>query len=197
MTLLRACVAGLLWLSSSVFAASLVTSGVTFDQQSGLYTYRYSIDATDLPSPDFVEFAILAEHGGDPLLPRPPSYGSNTGWRLQIASGGWYREDINVNGTFYMWSGLTPVTGVAQYDFWFTSTEAPDTSGQNNYFIWASTTMGPENLPLDFGMVIGPNIHYVAPPPVPEPASAVLLVLGLAALGGAWRYRSPSATLAT
>ena len=197
MNLLRLCFAGLLCLSGQVFGASLVTSSVSFDQQSGYYTYRYTIDAADLPSPDFVQFGVVYSHAGDPTWSRPPTYGSNTGWRLEIAAGGWYRDDVNVNGSFYQWSGLTPVQGVSQLEFWFTSLDAPDTSGQNNYFIWAPSTMGPENLPLDFGQVIGPNIRYVAPPPVPEPASALLLVVGLAALGGAWRYRSPSTTRAT
>lgn len=197
MTLRRAWIAGLLWLSGQAFAASLVTGDVSFNQQSGLYTYTYTIDAANLPSPDFIEFGIVASHAGDWSLPMPPSYGTNTGWNLVLASGGWFRDDVNVNGIFYMWQGLTPVQGISQLQFWFTSTEAPDTSGQNNYFIWTNTTYGPENLPLDFGLVVGPNSNYVAPPPVPEPASALLFALGLAALGGAWRYRSPSTTFAT
>lgn len=187
MTCRQAWVVGLLWLSSNVFADSLVTGQVSFNAESGLYTYTYTLDAADLPSPDFIEFAVVASHSGDPRLPLPPSYGSNTGWRLEIASGGWFQEDINVNGTFYMWKGLTPVQGVPQLEFWFTSTEAPDTSGQNNYFIWTATTYGPQNLPLDFGRVVGPNIDYVAPPPVPEPATAMLMALGL--LGVGWARR--------
>lgn len=178
----------LLWLSSPAFADPLVTGDVSFDEQSGYYTYTYTINAADLPTPDLVQFGIVADYSGTPVWPRPPTYASNTDWVLEVSYGGWYREDIDVNGTFYKWRGLTP-QAAPQLVFWFSTLEAPDTSGRNNYYIWTPSTMGPENLPLDFGRVVGPNMRYVAPPPIPEPASAVLMALGLGVVARTARGR--------
>ncbi|MET0518774.1 MAG: PEP-CTERM sorting domain-containing protein, partial [Burkholderiaceae bacterium] len=63
-----------------------------------------------------------------------------------------------------------------------TTERAPDSSGRNNYSVWAEHGESLPNQPWEFGQIVGPDLS-VPVVMVPEPAQSLLLLIGLGLLG--------------
>ncbi|WP_377161174.1 PEP-CTERM sorting domain-containing protein [Roseateles sp. UC29_93] len=188
MKLMRLLILCLAWLSGAAQSAPAVTGDVTFSQLTGLYTYTYVLDTSQLPSGGFHEFGVLSNSTPSHDAPRWVSHTEPAGWDLYLAVGGWTQPGIEVAGSFWMWVTLTPETDPGKLmTFSFSTTHAPDTGTANNFFIYSGANAGPENLPVDFGRIVGPDLTVPIPIAVPEPATMLLWVVGLAALG--WMQR--------
>lgn len=174
------------WMSAfTAQAAPAVTGDVSFDQASGLYTYSYVLDTSELPPGGFHQFAVLSNKYPTHSAPRWISHTAPEGWNLVLSVGGWSQPGIQVYGSFWAWESITPETDPDKLlSFSFTTSHAPDTSTANNYFIYSGPNAGPDNLPVDFGRIVGPDLAF----PVPEPTTVLMWMAGLAVL--AWTQRT-------
>lgn len=178
----------LAWMGSAVQAAVPVTGDVSFDASSGLYTYSYVVDTDVLTAGGNLEFAILSNSTPSHHAPLPVAHTEPQGWNLLLAVGGWAQPPIQVHGSSWMWLAINnPVNPGELLTFSFSTPHAPDTGSANNYFVYASRAAGPDNLPVSFGRVAGPDltIPVVEPTVVPEPASLLLWLAGALVLGRA------------
>ncbi|WP_197507025.1 hypothetical protein [Mitsuaria sp. 7] len=175
----------LVWVSGAVYANAPVTSEVTFNQVTRLYTYTYVLDTDALPEGGFRELAIRSNYIASFYAPWPASHSEPEGWNFALAVGGWTQDGVPVYGSFWTWGSRTydvDPGGLLTYSF--STRIAPDTGTDINFFVYSGVNAGPENLPVAFGRVVGPDLNhaFATPTYVPEPATMLLWVIGLIGL---------------
>jgi hypothetical protein len=158
--------------------ADLLTGTVSYDSQTHLYIYSYTLDNRAGPGA-INELNILVAPGMTNYSLKPAALASPAGWQTGTSiSGGIANPPYHEVGTFWYWlswSGLS--VGDTQSGFRFASPFGPSTGTANNYFLFSDVVADspPYNGIVEYG-------HIVAPQITPEPATHVLLGLALAAL---------------
>jgi len=171
--------------------AAILSGNVSFDSNTGLYTYSYSLDNTSGPGA-IKELSVLVDSSQNRVSAPPASFASPTGWSSrQAVSGTSADSPLNEFGAFWQWwaNQALPV-GNTMTGFSFTTAFAPVTGSANNYFLWSNSyTGGPSAIGnggiVEWGHVVAPN--FVAA--VPIPAAAWLFGSGLMGLIGLARRK--------
>lgn len=176
----------------STHATSILSGEVTFDSQSSLYTYTYTLDTTALTS-NTIEVGVLQNvalnYGPPPVSHTQPS----SDWIFATSGGGLQNSgDSNIFGSFWQWTHnyfAPSASNTGLLVFSVTTTRGANTSPANNYFIFdGGATTGPAENPgfFEVGHIVGPEFVNIPLPPVssvPEPQAYPMLVAGLALLG--------------
>lgn len=171
--------------------AAMLSGNVSFDSESGLFTYSYTLDNTaGLAS--IKELAVLVDSSQATVSTPPLSFTTPAGWSFSGAvSGSSASSPLNEYGAFWLWyaSQALPVGG-AMSGFSFTTSFAPDTGTANNYFLWSNSYSGGPSMIgnggiLEWGHIVAPD--FSASAVVPIPAAAWLFGAGLLGLIGVAR----------
>lgn len=164
--------------------AALLNGSYSYDANSGLYTYDYTLD-NSAGTGHITVLSILISDEYDFSL-QPDSSTSPTGWSLDTATGG--DCDTIGCGTFFQWNTLGSLPpGDTLSGFSFTTAHAPSTHNPNNYGVFSDGDY------VEYGYIVAPDIEGTTPPAVPLPAAVVLLssgLMGLLAVGTGRRKRS-------
>lgn len=169
-----------------------VTGDVSFDSATKLYTYTYEVDFSGYPETGTLIFGLFYHR----YLPETPvAHTQPEGWYMGMAYGGWFSE--NLNGQVLQWLPFdlqAPRNLTEPVTFSFTTPRgpgtAPDTDLVPNYYIYTGRV--PNNYPNVFGHVVGPDLFWTPPTPpspVPEPSSALFLLVGVGALAALASHR--------
>lgn len=183
--LINSCFLFLLIISAQARATPLLTGSVSFDDLTDLYTYTYTIDATQ--NDTITELSILQNLGFHFSRPLPVSHTQPEGWNFTIAAGG-ISEPIEdyIRGSFWTWQKTSEAQDLDLLTFSFTTERGVNTTELNNYFIFDPFgTTGPPAFPgVTVGRIVGPEfvtINEVSP--VPENEIFAMMVAGLGLLG--------------
>jgi hypothetical protein len=174
--------------------AATLSGNVSFDPNTGLYTYSYILDNTSGPAA-IKELSILFDSSQASVSPPPHSYTTPSGWSFgQAVSGSSADSPLNEYGAFWQWyaSQVLP-TGSTMSGFSFTTPFAPVTGSDNNYFLWSNSYTGGPSLIgnggiVEWGHIVAPD--FSAPAAVPVPAAAWLFGSGLLGLFGVARRKA-------
>jgi len=168
--------------------AAILSGNVSFDSNTGLYTYSYTLDNTTGPAV-IKELSILFDSSQNSVSAPPHSFTTPTGWSFgEAVSGSSADSPLNEFGAFWQWYGSQALpTGSAMGGFSFTTPFAPVTGSANNYFLWSNSyTGGPSSIGnggiVEWGHIVAPN--FSAPTAVPVPAAVWLFASGLLGLVG-------------
>ncbi|KQT33211.1 hypothetical protein [Methylophilus sp. Leaf414] len=172
----------------NVYAANLLTGEVTYNNDTKLYTYTYTLDTTTLLD-HIVNISILQNLGFDwshplPVVHTEPAVGD---WMFKMSAGGLSNSGaLNIYGTFWTWEHnyfSESVSNVGNLVFSITTPRGVNTSTANNYFIYnGGATTGPsENAGfIEIGHIVGPEfINFTPPVAVPEQQVYVMMIVGL------------------
>lgn len=169
--------------------AAMLSGNVSFDSDSGLYTYSYVLDNT-AGLAAIKELSVLVDGSQDKLTQTPLSHTSPSAWSLREAvSGSSADSPLNEFGTFWQWyAGPALSIGETMSGFSFTTSVAPVIGSANNYFLWSNSyTGGPSGIGnggiVEWGHIVAPDFG-AAVAPVPVPAAVWLFGSGLAGLFG-------------
>ncbi len=168
---------------------AILSGSVSFDSNTGLYTYSYSLDNTTGPA-TLNELSVIIDSSQNRINRYPLSYTEPSGTGFGIAVSGTSADPpLNEFGIIWDWSMELPV-GNTLSGFSFTTAVVPVSGTANNYFLWSSFyTGGP---PLIGGGGIVEYGHIVAPDygaTVPIPAAFWLFGSGLIGMLGFMRRR--------
>jgi hypothetical protein len=168
--------------------ATILSSSVSFDSQSELYTYSYSIDNAGGTAPIWQFSLLVAPFGAGPLVGDPlspfASITAPTGWSVgEAVSGSIAEPPYSMSGKFLYWNGFSnPIQiGASLSGFSFSTYLSPTTSNGNNYFLYGDAS--PSNLVLNGDLNIAEYGATLAPlAPVPEPSTWAMIILGFASV---------------
>jgi len=167
--------------------AAIVSGNVSFDSNTGLYTYNYTLDNTSGPA-GIKEFSVLYDTSQNKTSAPPLSFTSPSGWSFgEAVSGSSADSPLNEFGAFWQWYASQALpTGGTMSGFSFTTSFAPVTGSANNYFLWSNSyTGGPAAIGnggiVEWGHVVAPNFSTAV---VPVPAALWLFGSGLLGLVG-------------
>jgi PEP-CTERM motif len=183
-------------------ASPILYGAVSFDANTGLYTYSYALDNTNGTLP-ITEVSILVQDYGHPPpagmmhspLIWPVAHTSAAGWNFVNSFGGISPEPV---GAFYAWqaqdSGAVLV-GSTLFGFSFTLDLAPTNASFSNYFLFGENyfLVGvPEGRGdvLEIGNIVAPLFPNIPIPTVPEPSTWAMLLIGFAGIGFAAYQKS-------
>ncbi len=176
--------------------AALLSGSVSFDSNTGLYTYSYTLDNTSGPAA-IKEFSVLVDSSQASVSAPPVSHSDPTAWSFGAAvSGTSALSPLDEYGAFWQWYGSQALTaGGIMSGFSFTTPHAPVTDSANNYFLWSNSySGGPSGIGnggiVEWGHIVAPN--FSAPTAVPIPAAACLFGSGLLGLIGVARRQKAS-----
>jgi len=171
--------------------AALLSGNVSFDSNTGLYTYTYSLDNTSGPAA-IKELSVLVDSSQNKDSTSPLSHTTPVGWSFgEAVSGGSADSPLNEYGAFWQWfAGEALPVGSTMGEFSFTTSFAPVAGSANNYFLWSNSyTGGPSSIGnggiVEWGHIVAPD--FVAT--VPIPAAFWLLGSGLMGLFGLARRK--------
>jgi hypothetical protein len=179
--------------SSSYAAAPVLSGDVSFDGQTNLYTYTYTLDTTTLTN-STIEVGILQNLGFHFFMPQPVAHTEpNSDWHFVISVGGLHNSDsFNIVGSFWMWEyvpnySAPPVSDSGPLVFSVTTTRGVNASTDNNYFIFdGGATTGPAEAPgfFEVGHIVGPEFVTINEPVISvlEPDGYLLLLAGMAVI---------------
>jgi hypothetical protein len=159
---------------ASATAAQLVSEGVTFSAESGLYTYRYAIDNRN-GAHFVVGIGVLVIPNAAFYQLAPLQHTSPPDWDFGTAAFDW-----TVNpppGTYQQWTGRVGLSpGSYLSGFSIATSYPPTTRATPNYWL----VRFPNE--LDTGVVPAPELP--APPSIPSlsPAVSIFLCLALASV---------------
>ncbi|HYA39622.1 MAG TPA: VPLPA-CTERM sorting domain-containing protein [Candidatus Methylomirabilis sp.] len=177
--------------------AATLSGAVSFDSNTGLYTYSYILDNTSGLAA-IKELSVLVDNSQDKITKAPLSYTTPTGWYLgQAVSGSSADSPLNEFGTFWQWYASQALpTGGTMSGFSFTTSIAPVTGSANNYFLWSNSyTGGPPAIGnggiVEWGHIVAPDFGATAV--VPIPAAVWLFGSGLLGLIRVARRKSKMA----
>lgn len=173
--ILSAVLTGFTGLSMPVCASPILSGSVT--QNGPLYTYSYGLDNSVGPGP-INELSILIDSAAINLAENPLASTSPLGWNFHVAfSGGIATPPYNEFGTFWQWGGTDLSVGQTLDGFSFTTTVAPTTLMNNNYFLFCPQNCGSfTDGIVEYGHIVGPDFAHPTPQ-VPEPNSFGLVLL--------------------
>lgn len=173
--------------------AAILSGNVSFDSNTGLYTYSYALDNTSGPAA-IKELSVLFDSSQNSVSAPPHSYATPGGWSFgEAVSGRSADSPLNEFGAFWQWyAGQALPIGSTMGGFSFTTSFAPVTGSANNYFLWSNSyTDGPSAIGnggiLEWGHIVAPN--FSAPTAVPAPATVWLFGSGLMGLVGVARRK--------
>ncbi len=161
--------------------AQRVTGDVSFDQATKLYTYTYQVDFRGFPETGTLIFGLFYHRY---LQETPVAHTEPDDWNMTLAYGGWF--PINLYGQVLQWMPndlQAPRNPTEPTTFSFTTPRGPGTDQVSNFYVY--TGLVPGNYPNITGYVVGPDLFWTPPPPaipVPEPSSALFLLLGVGVL---------------
>jgi hypothetical protein len=166
---------GFAGLSVPVCASPILSGSVT--QNGPLYTYSYGLDNSSGPGP-INELSILIDSAAINLTENPLSSTSPLDWNFHVAfSGGIANPPYNEFGTFWQWGGTDLSVGQTLGGFSFTTTVAPTTLTNNNYFLFCPDNCGSfTDGIVEYGHIVAPDFAHPTPQ-VPEPNSFGLTLL--------------------
>jgi hypothetical protein len=174
--------------------AATLSGNVSFDTNTGLYTYSYILDNTS-GTAAIKEFSVLFDSSQASVSPPPHSYTAPSGWSFgQAVSGSSADSPLNEYGAFWQWRASQALpTGSSMNGFSFTTPYAPVTGTDNNYFLWSNSYTGGPSLIgnggiVEWGHIVAPD--FSAPAAVPVPAAAWLFGSGLLGLFGVARRKA-------
>jgi len=172
--------------------AAILSGDVSFDSNTGLYTYNYVLDNTSGPAA-IKELSVLYDSSQNNASPPPVSYTSPAGWSFgEAVSGSSADSPLNEFGAFWQWyAGQALPTGSTMSGFSFTTSFAPVTGSANNYFLWSNSyTGGPASIGnggiVEWGHIVAPDFSAAV---VPIPAAVWLFGSGLLGLIGVARRK--------
>jgi hypothetical protein len=172
--------------------AAILSGNVSFDSNTGLYTYNYTLDNTSGPA-GIKEFSVLYDTSQDKTTTPPLSFTSPSGWSFgEAVSGSSADSPLNEFGAFWQWYAAEALpSGSTMSGFSFTTSFAPVTGSANNYFLWSNSyTGGPASIGnggiVEWGHIVAPNFSAAV---VPLPAAVWLFGSGLLGLIGVARRR--------
>lgn len=175
-----------LFLAAHARASPLLTGEVSFDDITHLYTYTYTIDATQ--NNRITELNILQNLGFDSIEPLPVSHTQPDGWNFVISIGGISDPgDNHIFGSYWAWQQFAP-NNSDLLTFSFTTERGVNTTEQNNYLMFDPYgTTGPPAFPgVIVGKIVGPEfvtINEVPVSTVPENDTYAMMLAGLGILG--------------
>jgi hypothetical protein len=174
--------------------AAILSGNVSFDSNSGLYTYSYTLDNTSGLAA-IKELSVLVDSSQASVSTPPVSYTSPAGWSMGAAvSGSSADSPLNEYGAFWQWyAGQALPMGSTLSGFSFMTSFAPVTDSANNYFLWSNSyTGGPSLLGnggiVEWGHIVAPDFG-AATAAVPVPAAVWLFGSGLLGLIGVARKK--------
>jgi hypothetical protein len=172
--------------------AAILSGNVSFDSNTSLYTYSYTLDNTSGPAA-IKEFSVLFDNSQATISTPPHSYMTPAGWSFgQAVSGSSADSPLNEYGAFWQWYASQALpTGGTMSGFSFTTSFAPVTDSANNYFLWSNSyTDGPPLIGgggiVEWGHIVAPNFSAAV---VPVPATLWLFGSGLLGLIGVARHK--------
>lgn len=177
-------------LTAGPACASTILSG-TVAQNGSLYTYSYGLDNSSGPGP-INEVSILIDSAAINLTLNPLSSTSPLGWSFHVAfSGGIANPPYNEFGTFWQWGGTDLSVGQTLGGFSFTTTVAPTTLMNNNYFLFCPQNCGSfTDGIVEYGHIIAPDFAHPTPQvPEPNPLGLILLSSALMIISSAEVHR--------
>ena len=161
--------------------AQRVTGDVSFDQATKLYTYTYQVDFRGFPETGTLIFGLYYHRY---LQQTPVAHIEPEGWNMTLAYGGWFSANLHGQSLQWMPNDLqAPRHPTEPSTFSFTTPRGPGTDQVPNFYVY--TGLVPNNYPNIVGHVVGPDLFWtppLPPIPVPEPSSALFLLLGVGAL---------------
>lgn len=175
-----------LFLAAHARSSPLLTGEVSFDDITHLYTYTYTIDATQ--NNRITELNILQNLGFDSIEPLPVSHTQPDGWNFVISIGGISDPgDNHIFGSYWAWQQFAP-NNSDLLTFSFTTERGVNTTEQNNYLMFDPYgTSGPPAFPgVIVGKIVGPEfvtINEVPVSTVPENDTYAMMLAGLGILG--------------
>ena len=183
-------------LGAGVASASVLTGDVVFNPTSQLYTYSYALDTSLMPpGSGSVEISILQNEAFNFYAPYPVSHAEPPGWQL-VLTVGTGAPSPDLSGSFWAWWNTPPgpLPNNEVLTFQFATERAPVAETRNNYWVYSSDTDVNGGF-FEYGHIVGPSLVNIEqpplPPPIPEPSTMWLLLLGGAVLF-AGRRRCPS-----
>lgn len=177
---------GFLFLAANARASPLLTGDVSFNDITNLYTYTYTIDATQ--NDRITELNILQNLGFDSMEPLPVSHTQPDGWNFVISIGGISEPGENhIFGSYWAWQQFAP-NNSDLLTFSFTTERGVNTTQQNNYLMFdPDGTSGPPAFPgVIVGKILGPEfvtINEVPVPTVPENEPYAMMLAGMGIIG--------------
>jgi hypothetical protein len=186
-------------MSPALAGPILEASDVTYDADTGLYTYTYSLNRQ---GKYFIDgFEVLAVRGADGPGLAPVAQTAPLGWMFWSGYSGldfsaWGFAPLPAG--FYWGWGIPfrthPPDVPDPLRFSFTTAAAPAPVSGASYLIWNGVVDAEPPFPAEIGSVSAPNLSIA-----PEPSALVLA--GAAAVGWSWsrwrsRKRSPAAQAA-
>ena len=172
--------------------AAILSGNVSFDSNTGLYTYSYILDNTSGPAA-IKELSVLVDSSQDRVSTPPLSYTTSAGWSFgKAVSGSSANSPLNEYGAFWQWYASQALpTGGTMSGFSFTTSSAPVTGSANNYFLWSNSyTSGPSLIGnggiVEWGHIVAPDFGAT----VPVPAAVWLFGSGLLGLVGVARRKA-------
>ncbi|HSI44344.1 MAG TPA: PEP-CTERM sorting domain-containing protein [Methylotenera sp.] len=163
--------------------AALLSGEVSFNDATDLYTYTYTLDATNYDGEiSIVDIWQNTNFNFD--APMPIAHTEPVGWQFVLSVGSTGTKPLGspdrISGSFWAWWRNPGIENSDIQTFSFTTERTPSTSLEDNYALY-NPLIGEY---FEQGNVVGPQLVDLAPvSPVPENETYAMMLAGLGLIG--------------